>query len=74
MHVGVFVVGVAFGSGFSMVTTLTVDCFGVKHFATNYGAVDLAPSLGSLTSGRVAWLEACTTPTQFPAADRAAMG
>ena len=55
LHVGVFVVGVAFGSGFSMVTTLTVDCFGVRHFATNCGAVDLAPSLGSyIWASRVA--------------------
>lgn len=55
LHVGVFVVGMAFGSGFSMVTTLTVDCFGVRNFATNYGAVDLAPSLGSyIWASRVA--------------------
>ena len=45
-----------------MVTTLTVDCFGAKHFATNYGAVDLAPSLGSyIWASRVAVSEATTT-------------
>ena len=47
LQLGVGAVGVAFGAGFSMVTTLTVDCFGPANFATNYGAVDLAPSLGS---------------------------
>ena len=40
-------VGIAFGGGFAMITALTADCFGAKHFASNYGAVDLAPSLGS---------------------------
>eukprot|EP01046_Picozoa_sp_COSAG06_P025296 COSAG06_NODE_2118_length_7555_cov_2.285542_5_plen_57_part_00 len=45
-----------------MVTTLTVDCFGAKHFATNYGAVDLAPSLGSyIWASRVAVMLQPTT-------------
>ena len=45
LELGVLGVGIAFGGGFAMITALTADCFGAKHFASNYGAVDLAPSL-----------------------------
>ena len=38
----------AYGGCFSMVTALTADLFGPKYFAGNYGAVDLAPAVGSL--------------------------
>lgn len=47
-----------FGGCFSIVPTLTADLFGSKHFAENYGALDLAPALGTVifATGIVNWV------------------
>jgi len=41
-------VGLFFGCVFSLCASLVADLFGTKYFAGNYGAADIAPSLGSL--------------------------
>ncbi|EGD79004.1 hypothetical protein PTSG_01975 [Salpingoeca rosetta] len=47
LYLGAVLLGLAYGSFFCLVPTLTAEAFGVVHFGANYGLQGLAPAAGS---------------------------
>lgn len=42
-----FFVGLTFGASFSNVSAIAADLFGAQHIGSNYGFIDLSPTIGS---------------------------
>lgn len=42
-----FFVGLTFGAAFSNVSAIAADLFGAQHIGSNYGFIDLSPTIGS---------------------------
>jgi len=51
---GVFVVGLCYGGFLALIGPMTLDTFGPRHFAVNFGIMYLAVSVASYTGPRLA--------------------